>query len=531
MWYYDCICIKQLCATFQYSMGSRMVLFLHIIILLCCCIYTVLKVVCLIFSSAIPSSLNNILLLYFTRLDNAGNEFYIGFMNNYVKQAFRTSLVFNRSTILITTNNPLGAVVMIESEQGTSTLNVRQGSAVTKTIEGFRVQTPSDRRKGIKIKAEQVKQILVFGFNEELHSVDSFTALPCNHLPTVRVYEYYAVSVKTTTTTADFDGKYSAFLIVACSNNTNVTVTPSQSVTHPNNANRRLRAGESFSIPLQERETLYVQSRIDLTGSRIQSSAPISFFTGHECGNFPADIPECDHLVEQIPPTVTWGTQFIIAPTATRDANDYFKVVAAHDETNGKVACTASRDRDNQFEFTINDAGNFHVFRLPPRTFCYCEFDNPVLMVQFTPGSGADEADADPFMVIVPAISQYLSNITFSTASSIGTTFNDYINIFVPTTRRTSGELTILMDDEPIEDVVWALIPCFNTEGRACGWATQFPIEAGVHSIRNSNGEPLGVIVYGLSYLESYAHVGGLKLSVPGTWVCENDLWVLLTLP
>ena len=187
---------------------------------------------------------------------------------------------------------------MLQSEQGTTMVSVRPGEAVNRRLEQMKVMSGRDRSKGLKIKAEQRKQIAVFGLNEELHSTDAFTALPCPHLPSVTSYEYYAVSVPPTpvvATTAD-----SAFLIVACSDNTTVTITPTQTITHPYIPVLTIRAGTSFSVLLQERQTLYVQNREDLTGSKVVSSAPISFFTGHECGNVPAGTPECDHLVEQL---------------------------------------------------------------------------------------------------------------------------------------------------------------------------------------------------------------------------------------
>ena len=447
---------------------------------------------------------------------NAGNEFYIGFMDNYVKAAFQNipSLVINRSTIFITTTDPSGAVTMIESERGVSTHIVSPGGTFSKPVERFKVQSVSDRNKGLKIKAEQSKQILVFALNEELHSVEGFTALPCTHLPSVSVYEYYAVSVPPSTTrqsTAD-----SAFLIVACSNDTTVSVTPVQTVDHPSIPGSRVSGGDTFTVTLQERETFYVQSRQDLSGSRVQSTAPISFFTGHECGNVPADVAECDHLVEQIPPTVTWGRQFIIAPTATRTAEDIIKVIASEDDTEGQVSCIDSDGNEERFNLTLSSAGRFIELRLPSDTYCFSEATKPVLLVQFTPGGGADGVDnGDPFMVMVPAVSQYLKNTTFSTVSGLGLFFNNYANIFVPAGPNSFNPSTIIMDGSPITTDNWVAIPCFD--GRTCAHAAQVVISDGVHSIWNSDGgSPLGVIVYGLSYLETYAYVGGLKLSLQG---------------
>ena len=441
-------------------------------------------------------------------------------MDNYVKPAFQNieSLIINRSTIFITTTDPSGAVVMIESEQGTSTHNVSPNETLAKSIEQYKAQSTSDRNKGLKIKAEQSKQISLFALNEELHSVDGFTALPCSHLPSITTYEYYAVSVPPSTisqSSAD-----SAFLIVACSDNTTLSVTPSQSVDHPSILNSRVRAGETFTITLQERETLYVQSRQDLTGSKVESTAPISLFTGHECGNVPADTAECDHLVEQVPPTVTWGKQFILVPTATRTADDIIKVVASEENTYSHLSCVNRDGEEERLNLTVSNS--FTEFRLSSGTYCFAETNKPVLMVQFTPGGSADGVNnGDPFMVIVPAVKQYLKSIRFSTVNGLGLFFNNYINVFVPAGPNEFNPSNILVDGTPITSNNWIAIPCFDNH--TCGHATNVAISEGIHSIMNVDEAPIGLTVYGLSYRETYAYVGGLKLSLPGNFISQGN--------
>ena len=453
-------------------------------------------------------------------LDNTGNEFFIGFMDNYIKPAFQNiqSLIINQSTLFIVTTNPSGALTMIESEQGTTLVNVLPDMTLSRTIEQFKVQSGRDRNRGIKVKAEQSTHISLYALNEELHSVDGFTALPCSHLPSVSSYVYYAVSVPPSTvsmTTAD-----SAFLIVACSDNTTVTITPTQDIEHPYIQDQSVTAGTTFTVQLSKRETLYIQDREDLTGSKVESSKPISFFTGHECGNVPADIAECDHLVEQIPPTVTWGEQFIVAPTATRTANGIIKIVASEEVTLGKISCIDLDGGVDKSTFVLPHAASFHNISIPSDNYCFIETDKPVLVVQFTPGRQADSAaNGDPFMVLVPAFRQYLLKTTFPTVTGIGLTFTHYINIAVPSTSSLFDPSSILLDDEPLDTENWVAIPCFDDES-TCGYAAVTNITNGLHTILNSDNEtPIGLTVYGLYYLETYAYVGGLKLSLPGIYV------------
>ena len=60
-------------------------------------------------------------------------------------------------------------------------------------------------------------------------------------------------------------------------------------------------------------EIYQIESDNDLTRTRITSSKPLSAFSGSDCAEIPQGIRYCDHLVEQVPPTVTWGLKFLVA--------------------------------------------------------------------------------------------------------------------------------------------------------------------------------------------------------------------------
>ena len=442
-------------------------------------------------------------------IGNAANEFYTGFMKNYVKPIFqdKPSFILNKGSLLITTVEPSGDLVLIESQHGNSTHMVKSGDTVIIPVSGFKAQNSTDRSKGIRIKTMQSKLIIIHALNEELHSLDGFIALPCTRYPSLSVYKYFAVSVPSTvaSTTAD-----SAFLIVACSDNTVLDITCTQNIQHPTQCAGEILAGKSFQITLNERETLYIRSRYDLTGSKVESTAPVSFYSGHECGNVPRSESECDHLVEQLPPTATWGRQFLLAPTATRRAYDVIKVIASENDTLVTVSCNVS----DVFNISLASAGKFSDFTLSFNQYCSVISDKPILVVQLMTGKSLDNSDkGDPSMLMVPAVSQYLENTTFSTISGLGLLLKNYMNVFSPTGRNAFNPSSILLDGRPLTADTWVAIPC--SDGSICGHAVQVNISGGVHSIWNTNyGSPLGVTVYGLSYLESYAYPGALKLSL-----------------
>ena len=63
----------------------------------------------------------------------------------------------------------------------------------------------------------------------------------------------------------------------------------------------------SSTITVWKHIRLKIESDNDLTGTRITSSKPLSVFSGSDCVSVPQNIGHCNHLVEQVPLTVTWG--------------------------------------------------------------------------------------------------------------------------------------------------------------------------------------------------------------------------------
>lgn len=59
----------------------------------------------------------------------------------------------------------------------------------------------------------------------------------------------------------------------------------------------------------------------DLTGHFVNSSRPISVYSGHACAFVPEDKFFCDHIVEQIPPVSELGREHIVPPIIGRDPN------------------------------------------------------------------------------------------------------------------------------------------------------------------------------------------------------------------
>ena len=118
----------------------------------------------------------------------------------------------------------------------------------------LQVRSSRERNKGIYVKAEGDKKIVVYGMNYHMFTTDVFLALPCNYLP-IDEYEYYAVTYHPPTSRV----QQSALLKYCCM--------------------LRHNTGQSTFITLNLLQTYLIRSATELTGMRITANKPIAFFS------------------------------------------------------------------------------------------------------------------------------------------------------------------------------------------------------------------------------------------------------------
>ena len=439
---------------------------------------------------------------------NEGNEFFVGFMENH--PYFPSE---SEDSFFITTNQSENVVPVNVTVKGGHSRVFMASPGVTNTL-AITSQETRMPPQGIHILAADNNEITVFGSNEEFFSVDGFLALPCRQLP-IEQYNYYAVSVPPSTSSVMLIPADSAVLIVSCNNDTQVTYIPTESVTDPQNSDATVPAGSSTTVTLAEAQPLYIQSRGDLTGTHIVSNQPISIFSGHECAySPPTQGIQCDHLVEQIPPTATWGRIFLTAPSADRNAGDIFKIVVPQENTVINITCinqaaTVDTPTAPMLSVTLEAAGNSWNFTAAATEYCSIEASKPILVTQF--GVGDVNVGVDTYMTLVPAVSQYRNDIQFSVISSSGFAPSHWANIFVTPNHFQPANIT--MDGVRGSSDGWVAIHC--SSGDVCGYARQMQLH-GTHSrlIRHDNpAASLGVIIYGSIGPKAYGYPGGLRLS------------------
>lgn len=94
--------------------------------------------------------------------------------------------------------------------------------------------------------------------------------------------------------------------------------------------NKHYPKGHKLEVDLLPYQALEVQSRDDLTNTRIVSKRPVAVVTGHSCTTH---FAKCNHVYEQLLPVSAWGSNFIVPPIRYQTKFDTVYIQASQDTT------------------------------------------------------------------------------------------------------------------------------------------------------------------------------------------------------
>ena len=396
--------------------------------------------------------------------DSRGTEFWLTFNRNHTGSIFTPSLFVSASVV---TNVTVEIPFLEYSEVLTLEPDIAQRLELPVAVELLENDTVTN--EGIRVTSDQ--EVSVYGLSRLEFTTDAYLGLPVDVLG-----NEYVVSAWGSTLAGP-----SQYSIVATEDGTEIFLTPT------------LAEQECFpetQLTMNRGETYFHEgcNGFDTSGTVISSSAPVAVFGGHQCANIPDNNTTfCDHLIEQIPPVQSWGTQFITAPLATRTGGDTFRIIASEDATevfiNGESVAVLSRAEI--YETLLVNASSVTA-------------SAPILLVQFSNGTSFDQVTSDPFKMIIPPFEQFLNNYTFSIPTE-GFAAN-FVNIVVDQNQASLLEL----DGEPIA------LENFQSVTGTDFVFTQQAIDLGSH---NLSGAVAGIFTYGFNEADSYGYPGGLSLS------------------
>jgi gliding motility-associated-like protein len=424
-------------------------------------------------------------------IPTVGTEFWVGFMKNYSTPNLE---------LMISSETATTGVVSIPAQGWNLNFSVVPGTVTTLTIPSalaYHQNNQTIENKGVLVTTQDT--VSVFASNIDPNTTDACRVLPTPSLGTdyfISAYDGLSVSGITLP---------SEFVIVATENGTEIDITPSVPTLGGN------AAGTTFTIQLDEGESYQVQSSsgLDLSGSTVTATAasgdcrPFAVFAGAECTYVPSSCSACDHLVDQLLPIKTWGTNYFLVPFSSTSSYTY-RVYARDNATSVII--------DGGAPLPLN-AGQFLEFN-SVSTATEVSANNPILVAQLMEGTTCS-GSGDPAIVNLNSDQQGISNITFSTVTSNIITQN-FVNLIVEST--DIG--TVSLDGTIIPPASFNAFPSNITKSYA-----QLPVATGSHNLSAPNG--FNAYLYGTGNAESYAYsVGSFQEEPPSfidTAYCSND--------
>ena len=382
-------------------------------------------------------------------------------------------------SIFITSETNASGTVSAPGVNFSQNFSVAAGQITSVTLPTSILATGSENIQNFGIHVVADHEVTVYGLNFEPAATDAYLALPVTALGKEYINASY-INVGIINGTE--------FGVVSAYDNTTVTVTPSQTT-----GGRTV--GVPYSFVLHRGRTYQLRNPNvpgDLTGSIITADKPVAVFGMHQC----ADIRglACNHLVEQLPSTDTWGTHFVSVPLATRKNGDTFRIIGSQDGTTVTI---------NGQQIAGLNRGQFYETLITQPS--YIVSDHPILVVQYSNGTTFDGAsNADPFMIVVPPIEQYRAAYTVTTMQPSQFLIN-FINVVIPTSAKT----TLQLDGAAVASSAFT-----DVAGSSFSTA-QLSVGTGAHRLVST--VPFGVFVYGFASFDGYGYTGGIALAgVPG---------------
>ena len=367
------------------------------------------------------------------------------------------------------------------------------------------VKSEDEQNKGIHISIQSDTAVTVIGKNEYKQNGDTFLALPVTNMSSNKEkFVYYVMSVGESVLAFR-----SMVLIVGTQNNTEMDITPVDKIvelTASNGSNCGKTDGRiEYHCIIGRLQTVLITSRKDLTGTKIIADNEVSVISGHQAGGIIAESArEYDHLVEQIPPVKFWCKDHYVAPLATRNSYS-IRILTAFNSTKVQIYCNGSSVNES----LINEGQ--HMDKKFSYEYCAIYSNNSVLVAQFS----HYENNGGPMMALVPATSQYLHRLDFSTIRKTAGSYDHYINIIVmeqffqtELITLTEGERTLSL--QSINNLEWTQFIVNDTHKASI---TRINVMEGpIHIFHANTSALITAIAYGFASRAAYGHPAGLKL-------------------
>ena len=446
-------------------------------------------------------------------LSHYGYEFYTGFPR------LRGTNISPRFLIHTEATEPVHVSITIATLTGYSYTQIitAPNNPISITIPTYFQTREIDfnyRNLGIRITSKSFPiSVIALGYNGTYPHI-SFLMQPYYEQPT-KEYVYFGIS-----SSSSVANVCSQILLVGNRDNTIVIISPTQTILLPldpqlsNTTKKNVTKGESHTVILHALQTLLisVSNSLDLTGTKIVSNYPLTVIGAHECGQEPEGY-ECDTLATQVPPTINWGTQYLLLLNGQG-----FKVMSSEANTSVVITCNTI----NITQVVLSSVGDMYSFFANYSQLCDITCNQRCYIAQF--GLSRDYLgsypNGNPFAMTIPSISQYPHSVNFKPI--LHDTMTTSYSIVVPANSYFNNSILI---NNILTNLSWS--PIYNSTGSVTGYGYSSNIStSSTINIKHShpNGSLL-VTVYGIFTAGGYGYLAGISLKpkLPIVYFSSNN--------
>ncbi|TFJ96837.1 IgGFc-binding protein [Platysternon megacephalum] len=255
--------------------------------------------------------------------------------------------------------------------------------------------------------------------------------------------------------------------------------------------------GNKLEIKLLAFQGYQFQGIADLSGTRIVSEKPVAVLVGQVCF---CNNTKCSHVFEQLLPVCSWGTTYIIPPLPWQEVDERVYITASQ-------STTVLYQLGEQPE-TVTLAGG-SVLQLPvkPSIPVYVSANVGIQVVFYSVGTAIPNS-SHAFLMNVPDVASYCRMYSINAQEG----FENFA-LMVANTSETGA---IILDNQPLRDVVWNQVP--GTEF-VWGMHTLGPAIRS-HAVEHPSS-PFALLSVGTAAMDSYGIPGSCRKNV--TFKCQTE--------
>lgn len=401
----------------------------------------------------------------------AGREFVLSFLQNYIPSHrnphFQLYITAVQAKAKVTVQVP---PLNFKQEK---TLNA--GESVTISLP-TRTEMYSSKKSPNSVRIHASADVAVTSFNSKMYTADTSVVYPTTEWGT----EYFIF-----TPAHSPYGTYKEFSVTNGKERNRVEIFPQGSIKFEHRVYGR---GKKMVMDLLPYESVQLQSRSQLSGTRVASRHPVAVFTGHTCT---WRFSKCNHVYEQLLPVSGWGSSFIVPPVSFQTKYDTVYLQASQPTkvtvNNGMRKSVVSLTRGMVKELNYHNPDSLSI-----------QADHGIQVLLFFNGVKSKGRYYDPFLINVLSTDSFCSSYSLEALKG----FENQALIVAQTSALaemhfdgTNLPHNIHWKKVPGTDFSWVQMSYKQTPGK-----NRYTL--------SSSGSPFALYTFGVSYMNGYGSPG-----------------------